>query len=467
MTHQYLSGLVLDGRRVVVVGGGGVAQRRLPRLLESGARIDLVSPSITPTIEGLLGNPSLTWIQRGYQAGDLDGAWYVVVATDDDAVNDQVSAEAEERRIFCVRSDDRSRATAWTPASGQHGNITIGVLGGGDHRRSAAVRDSILEGLRTGELAARDTRRDTGPDTGRRPGVYLVGGGPGDPDLITVRGRRLLAEADVVVADRLAPQQLLDELHPDVELFDAAKLPRGRAAQQEEINRILVDRGRQGKVVVRLKGGDPYVFGRGFEEAIACAAAGVPWTVVPGITSSISVPAVSGIPVTHRGVTHEFTVVSGHIPPSHPDSLVNWDALAQLHGTLVLLMAVENLPAITSRLIEAGRPADTPAAAIADGTLPSQQMVTSDLAGIADAMKEQGVGAPAIVVIGNVVDVAAQLMAGPAGSGRSPAAAGAAGPAGAAGAAGPEGAAGAAGPAGAAGAAGAAGPAGAGGVGAG
>ncbi|MDX3004923.1 uroporphyrinogen-III C-methyltransferase [Kribbella solani] len=398
MTHQYLSGLVLDGRRVVVVGGGGVAQRRLPRLLEAGARIDLISPSITPTIEGLLGNSSLTWIERGYQTGDLDGAWYVVVATDDADVNDQVSAEAEERRVFCVRSDDRSRATAWTPASGQHDNVTIGVLGGGDHRRSAAVRDAILEGLRIGELAARDVDR--------RPGVYLVGGGPGDPDLITVRGRRLLAEADVVVADRLAPQQLLDELHPDVELYDAAKLPRGRAAQQEEINRILVERGREGKVVVRLKGGDPYVFGRGFEEALACAAAGVPWTVVPGITSSISVPAVSGIPVTHRGVTHEFTVVSGHIPPSHPDSLINWDALAQLHGTLVLLMAVQNLPAIAARLIEAGRPADTPAAAIADGTLPGQRMVTSDLAGIAEAMTEAGVGAPAIVVIGNVVNVA-------------------------------------------------------------
>jgi uroporphyrin-III C-methyltransferase/precorrin-2 dehydrogenase/sirohydrochlorin ferrochelatase len=411
VTHQYLSGLVLDGRRVVVVGGGGVAQRRLPRLLEAGARIDLISPSITPTIEGLLGNPSLTWIERGYQDGDLDGAWYVVVATDDASVNDQVSAEAEERRIFCVRSDDRSRATAWTPASGQHDNVTIGVLGGGDHRKSAAVRDAILEGLRTGELAARDVDR--------RPGVYLVGGGPGDPDLITVRGRRLLAEADVVVADRLAPQPLLDELHPDVELFDAAKLPRGRAAQQEEINRILVERGRAGKVVVRLKGGDPYVFGRGFEEALACAEAGVPWTVVPGITSAISVPAVSGIPVTHRGVTHEFTVVSGHIPPSHPDSLVNWNALAQLQGTLVLLMAVENLPAITERLVAGGKSAETPAAAIADGTLPGQRMVTSDLAGIAQAMKDEGVGAPAIVVIGNVVDVAAQARNGAAESGGS------------------------------------------------
>ncbi|MEV6288724.1 uroporphyrinogen-III C-methyltransferase [Kribbella sp. NPDC051770] len=398
----YLSGLVLTGRRVVVVGGGGVAQRRLPRLLETGAQIDVISPAITPTIEGLLTNPDLRWVERGYTAGDLDGAWYVVVATDDAAVNDQVSAEAEERRIFCVRSDDRSRATAWTPASGQHDHVTIGVLGAGDHRRSAAVRDAILEELRTGALGARDS-------LDKQPGVYLVGGGPGDPDLITVRGRRLLAEADVVVADRLAPQQLLDELHPEVELIDAAKLPRGRSAQQEEINRILVERALAGKLVVRLKGGDPYVFGRGFEEAIACAEAGVTWTVVPGITSSISVPAVSGIPVTHRGVTHEFTVVSGHIPPDHPDSLINWPALAQLSGTLVLLMAVENLPKITATLLEHGRPATTPAAVIADGTLPSQEMVTADLATIAATAQEAGIGAPAIVVIGNVVDVAAQV----------------------------------------------------------
>ncbi|MFI5707697.1 uroporphyrinogen-III C-methyltransferase [Kribbella sp. NPDC051620] len=399
MTAPYLSGLVLTGRRVVVVGGGGVAQRRLPRLLEAGAQIDVISPVITPTIEGLLTNPDLRWVERGYADGDLEGAWYVVVATDDAAVNDQVSAEAESRRIFCVRSDDRSRATAWTPASGQHDQVTIGVLGGGDHRRSAAVRDAILESLRVGALGARDS-------LAKKPGVYLVGGGPGDPDLITVRGRRLLAEADVVVADRLAPQPLLEELHPDVELIDAAKLPRGRSAAQEEINRLLVDRGLQGKVVVRLKGGDPYVFGRGFEEALACAEAGVPWTVVPGITSSIAVPAAAGIPVTHRGVTHEFTVVSGHIPPGHPDSLINWEALAQLHGTLVLLMAVENLPVIAATLIANGKDPATPAAAIADGTLPGQLQVKSDLAGIAEAMSAAGVGAPAIVIIGQVVDIA-------------------------------------------------------------
>ncbi len=401
MTQPYLSGLVLAGRRVVLAGGGGVAQRRLPRLLEAGALVDLVSPSITATIEGMLGHPGLRWLERGYAAGDLAGAWYVIAATDDPAVNDAISAEAEEQRIFCVRSDDRTRGTAWTPASGKHDAVTIGVLGGGDHRRSASVRDAILEGLRTGTVAAREA-------LGKQAGVYLVGGGPGDPELITVRGRRLLAEADVVVADRLAPQQLLDELPADVELVDAAKLPRGRAAMQAEINRVLVDRAREGKLVVRLKGGDPYVFGRGFEEALACAEAGVPWTAVPGITSAVSVPAAAGIPVTHRGVAHEFTVVSGHLPPGHEESLLDWPALARLRGTLVLLMAVENLPKIAAELMKHGRSADTPAAAIADGTTPGQRTVTSTLGGLAEAMTAEGIGAPAIIVIGNVVTVAEQ-----------------------------------------------------------
>jgi uroporphyrin-III C-methyltransferase / precorrin-2 dehydrogenase / sirohydrochlorin ferrochelatase len=252
-----------------------------------------------------------------------------------------------------------------------------------------------MESLRTGALATRHT------DT--PPGVYLVGGGPGDPDLITVRGRRLLAEAEVVVADRLAPQGLLDELAADAELVDAAKLPRGRAAMQAEINRILVERAKEGKRVVRLKGGDAYVFGRGFEEAIACLDAGVPCTVVPGVTSAVAVPAVAGIPVTHRGVTHEFTVVSGHVPPGHPDSLVNWPALAASNGTLVLLMAVENLPAITAALLEHGRPGTTPVAVVADGTLPGERMVISDLAGVAAAVTDAGIGPPAIVVIGDVV----------------------------------------------------------------
>jgi len=171
----------------------------------------------------------------------------------------------------------------------------------------------------------------------------------GDPDLITVRGRRLLARADVVVADRLAPQQLLDELGAHVEVIDAAKVPYGRAMAQEHINATMIERARAGRFVVRLKGGDPYVFGRGFEEFLACTAAGLPVTVVPGVTSAISVPAAAHVPVTHRGVAHEFVVVSGHVAPDNPASLVDWPALGRLRGTLVLLMAVERIGAFAAR----------------------------------------------------------------------------------------------------------------------
>jgi uroporphyrin-III C-methyltransferase/precorrin-2 dehydrogenase/sirohydrochlorin ferrochelatase len=236
--------------------------------------------------------------------------------------------------------------------------------------------------------------------------VVLVGGGPGDPELATVAARRALAEADVVVTDRLAPRELLGELSPDVELIDVAKLPGGRSAPQEEINRIVVERARQGKRVVRFKGGDPFVFGRGFEEALACAEAGVAWTVIPGLTSAVSVPGVAGIPVTHRGVAHDFTVVSGHLPPDHEESLVEWDAVARLRGTIVLLMAVQNLASIAARLVAAGRSPDTPLAVVSEGTMPGERTVLSTLGEVSADLEREGVRPPAIAVIGDVVAVA-------------------------------------------------------------
>jgi uroporphyrin-III C-methyltransferase / precorrin-2 dehydrogenase / sirohydrochlorin ferrochelatase len=395
----YPVGLRLADRRVVVIGGGRVAQRRLPFLVESGARVEVISPATTPAVEGHALAGEIEWHRRPYRDGDLDGAWYVVVATDDRAVNDAVSAEAERRRVFCVRSDDATEATAWTPATGRHGPLTVAVLGSRDPRRSAAVRDEVLARLRSGEIAAPKDRQ-------RTPGVVLVGGGPGDPDLITVAGRRALQEADVVVADRLAPQQLLAELGPDVEVVDAAKLPRGRAASQDAINQLLVDRARAGESVVRFKGGDPFVFGRGFEEAIACAAAGVPCRVIPGVSSALAAPALAGVPVTHRGVAHEFTVLSGHLPPDDPDSLVDWKAVASLTGTLVLLMAVENLGGIAAALMRYGKRPGTPTAVIQDGSLDGQLTAFSTLDEVAATVAREGMRPPATVVIGDVVDVA-------------------------------------------------------------
>jgi uroporphyrin-III C-methyltransferase/precorrin-2 dehydrogenase/sirohydrochlorin ferrochelatase len=395
----YPSGLRLTGRRVVVVGGGHVAQRRVPQLISVGADVHLVSPEVTPAIEGMVTAGEIVWHERGFAAADLDETWYVIAATDDHDVNEEVSAAADARRIFCVRSDDATQATAWTPAVGRHAGVTVAVLGQREPQRSAAVRDEILEGLREGTIVARHQRD-------RTPGVVLVGGGPGDPDLISVAGRKALMEADLVVADRLAPRELLGELPADVELIDVAKLPRGRSAQQEEINRIIVEGALAGKRVVRFKGGDNFVFGRGYEEVLACREAGVPVTVIPGLSSSVSVPAVAGIPVTHRGITHEFTVVSGHLPPGHAESLVNWSAIGQLTGTVVLMMAVENAPTIAAALVDGGRSASTPVAVVCDGTMPGERTVLATLGTLADELAAHDVRPPAIIVIGEVVAVA-------------------------------------------------------------
>lgn len=391
---NYLVGLNLTDRRVVVFGGGTVAQRRLGLLVASGAAVHVISREVTPAVEGMATAGQITLELRPYQEGDLEGAWYAIASTDEPETNAAIVAEAERHRVFCVRADNAKHGTAVTPASAEYDGMSIGILAGGDHRRSAAVRTAVVEGLQSGVLA--DTAEPAAP------GVALVGGGPGDPDLITVRGRRLLARADVVVADRLAPPELLAELGPDVEVIDAAKIPYGRAMAQEAINAALIDNAKAGKFVVRLKGGDPYVFGRGYEELEACAAAGVPVTVVPGITSAISVPSAAGIPVTHRGVTHEFVVVSGHVAPDHPDSLVDWSALAKLRGTIVLLMAVERIDQFAAALIEGGRAASTPVTVIQEGTLRTQREVRADLATVAQRVKDEEIKPPAIIVIGPV-----------------------------------------------------------------
>ncbi|MDX3656151.1 uroporphyrinogen-III C-methyltransferase [Streptomyces sp. ID05-26A] len=394
--QHYLAGLDLRGRRVLVVGGGTVAQRRLPRLIASGAVVELVSPSVTPSVQGMVDAGELTWHERLFEAGDVEGAWYVLACTSDVEVNAQISEEALSQRVFCVRADIAVEGTAVTPASGMHDGMLIGVLAGGEHRRSASVRDGLVAALRDGRIA----------DQAAPPvGVALVGGGPGDPELITVQGKRLLAHADVVVADRLAPRELLEELPAHVEVVDAAKIPYGRAATQEFINQTLIDRAKEGKFVVRLKGGDPYVFGRGFEELLACAEAGIPVTVVPGVTSAFGVPALAGVPVTHRGVAHEVVVVSGHVAPDDPRSLVDWSAIARLRGTVVLMMAVERAGAFATALME-GRPGSTPVAVVQEGSTAAQRVLRSTLDSLGADVKAHEIRPPAIIVVGAVADIA-------------------------------------------------------------
>ena len=393
----YPVGLLLAGRRVVVVGGGQVAQRRIPTLIAAGADVVVVAPDVTPAIEGL--GAEITWVRRPFEEADLDGAWYAMAATDSAEVNEAVVSAAEERRVFCVRSDDATRASAWTPAVGRHDGVTVAVLSNREPRRSAAIRDAVVDGMREGRIAARTAATHT-------PGVTLVGGGPGNPELITVAGRKALMEADVVVADRLAPRELLAELPADVEVVDVAKLPRGRSASQEFINQVIVEKALAGKRVARFKGGDNFVFGRGYEEIIACREAGVPVTVIPGLTSPVSVPGLAGIPVTHRGVTHEFTVISGHLPPGHPESLTDWSAVARMRGTVVLMMAVENAPAIAAALLAGGREARTPVAVVCDGSMPTERTVLATLDTLAAVLESEAVRPPAIIVVGEVVRVA-------------------------------------------------------------
>ncbi|MGA8256074.1 MAG: uroporphyrinogen-III C-methyltransferase [Nocardioides sp.] len=395
----YLAGLRLSGRRVVVVGGGQVAQRRIPALIGAGAAVVVVAPEVTPAIEGLVQGGEVLWEARSFTPADLDDTWYVVAATDQPDTNAEVSLAAEARRVFCVRSDDADQATAWTPATGSAAGITVGVLGNREPRRTAAIRDEVLDGLREGRLGNHER-----PET--VPGVTLVGGGPGDPELLTLAGRRALMEADVVVADRLAPREALGELPADVELYDVAKLPRGRSAQQEEINRIIVEQALAGRRVVRFKGGDNFVFGRGYEEIIACREAGVPVTVIPGVSSPIAVPGIAGIPVTHRGVAHEFTVISGHLPPGDERGLTDWGVVAQLRGTLLLMMAVEHGPQIAEALLAGGRPATTPVAFVCDGSMPTQRTVLTTLGDMAATIERDQVAPPAIIVVGDVIAVA-------------------------------------------------------------
>ncbi|WP_433050772.1 uroporphyrinogen-III C-methyltransferase [Dactylosporangium sp. CS-033363] len=394
--NPYPLGLRLEGLRVLVVGGGTVATRRVPALLDAGADVVLVSPHITPALRAHVDAGRLTWRERRFEPADADDAWLVHVAVSDPAAAQAISEVTAAKRIFTVRADDRHAATAWTPAVTRQGPVTVAVLAGGDPVRAVAVRDAIGEQLTAGVLDA--------ADEGRAGTVALVGSGPGDPELLTVKGRRLLAAADVVVIDRLAAGLLLDELRPEVELVDASKIPYGPSAAQEEINRVLVDRALAGKFVVRLKGGDPYVFGRGGEELLACAAAGVPVVVVPGVTSAIAVPSAAGIPVTHRGVAHEFTVVSGHLAPGHAESLVDWAALARLRGTVCVLMGLKNLASIAAVLQSHGRAPDTPVAVVQEGTTRDQRTLRATLGTVADAAKEAALRPPAVIVIGPVVD---------------------------------------------------------------
>jgi uroporphyrin-III C-methyltransferase/precorrin-2 dehydrogenase/sirohydrochlorin ferrochelatase len=381
----------LAGRRVLVVGAGRVATRRTADLIDAGADVHVVAPVIAAGID----RDRVTVSEREFRPDDVDDAWLVLACTDIAEVNAEVVSAAEARGIWSVRADDGKLSPAWRPATAGVDDVTVAVSANRDPRRAVAIRGAVEAGLRSGELTARRAR----PSTGR---VVIVGGGPGAPDLLTLRGFRALLDADVVVTDRLAPTALLGMLPDAVEVVDAGKTPGGQATEQAVINQLLVDRARSGQVVVRLKGGDPYVLGRGSEEVDACVEAGVIVEVVPGLTSPVAAATLAGIPLTERGTAQQFTVVSGHVPPGDPRSTVDWGALAAADGTLVLLMAVANLGAISTALIAGGRASSTPVVVVENASLPEQRVITATLADVAATATAEHVVPPAVVVVGEV-----------------------------------------------------------------
>jgi uroporphyrin-III C-methyltransferase/precorrin-2 dehydrogenase/sirohydrochlorin ferrochelatase len=386
----YPTALRLLGRPVLVVGGGPVAARRAKGLLDAGARVTVVAPVASAALRELADAGLLTWEPRPYRPSDVDGVWFVQTATGVSAVDAQVAADAEAQRVWCVNASDHEASAAWTPAVAVVDDVKIAVNAGGDPRRAMALRDAVATALETGDLPLRRRRAHRGS-------VALVGGGPGDTGLITVRGRRLLGQADVVVADRLGPRELLNELAPDVRVIEVGKTPGHHPVPQADINRVLVEEALAGSRVVRLKGGDPYVLGRGGEEAEYCRQHGVEVEVVSGVTSAISVPAAAGIPVTHRGLAKGFSVVTGHEELS--------EVPARADHTIVLLMGVGQLRESAAALAGAGLPQDTPVGIVENGYLPNQRVTIGTLGSIADQAEAAGVANPAVIVIGDVVRV--------------------------------------------------------------
>jgi uroporphyrin-III C-methyltransferase / precorrin-2 dehydrogenase / sirohydrochlorin ferrochelatase len=342
--------------------------------------VRVVAPWVCEDLRDLLADDRVEWLERDYAGpADLDGAWFAHTATGEPSVDREVAADAETLRIWCVDATDAAGTSASVAAradvSTPDGRVTVSAYAAGDPGLAVTVRDGVERAIVSGALDLRRTRTH-----GRRGWVALVGGGPGADGLLTTRGHELLASADVVVVDRLAPRGVVDRLPASVRVIDVGKTPGHHPVPQSRINDILVEEARRGLGVVRLKGGDPYVLGRGGEEREACEAHGIPVEVVPGVTSAVSVPAAAGIPVTHRGVARGFTVVTGH----------------------------DDIPALpTGRtmdlLVAHGRSTDCPVAIVERGFMPTQRTTVGTVATIARLAAAAAVEAPAVVVVGDVV----------------------------------------------------------------
>lgn len=435
----------LEGREGLIAGGGAVALGKLRRLLPYGPRLTVAAPEILPEIEAL---PGLTLLRRAFAPAMLEGKRFVIAATDSQEANREIAALCRERGIPVNAADDKEQCTFLFPALVKRGDLTVGVSTAGASPSAAAwVKRRTAEAIPEdfGELldylaSLRPLVRERVPEERRGAvfsrlfsvcleggfpledagltavlegaagagKVYLVGAGCGAADLITLRGLRLLERCGAVVYDDLLAPELPDAAPAGAERIYVGKRRGWHSMTQEEINALLISKAREGKTVVRLKGGDPFVFGRGGEEALALQAAGIAWEYVPGVTSAVAVPGGAGIPVTHRGVSRGFHVVTARTADSPEGLPSRWEELARLEGTLVFLMGLSQLGEIARRLIGAGLPPRTPAAVIGGKNAP--RAVRGTLGDIAERAREAGAETPAVIVVGGTagMDLGAQ-----------------------------------------------------------
>ena len=439
----------LRDSQVLVVGGGEIALRKSRLLADAGAVLRVVAPAIDPQLADLVRGSGGQMLDRGYMQRDLDGCQLVIAATDDEPLNAQVSADARARCVPVNVVDSPALCTVIFPAIVDRSPLVVAVSSGGDAPVLARLIRAKLETWipsTYGELAGLAARfrqkvKALYPDVTQRrafweevfqgpiadrqlagqgaeaermlqakvdgapphaPGeVYLVGAGPGDPDLLTFRALRLMQQADVVLYDRLVAPAILELCRRDAERVYVGKRRAEHALPQEQINQQLVNLAKQGKRVLRLKGGDPFIFGRGGEEIEELAAHGIPFQVVPGITAASGCAAYAGIPLTHRDYAQSVRFVTGHLKDGTSD--LPWHDLVSPAQTLVFYMGLIGLPIICEQLIRHGRGADTPAALIQQGTTVNQRVFTGTLADLPRLVAEHEVHAPTLVIVGEVV----------------------------------------------------------------
>ncbi len=407
----YPAHLCLAGKKCLVVGGRHVAERKVYSLHKAGAKIQVVSPDATNGIKELTERGEISYQKDCYSSDHLEGVYLVIAATNNRNINKRIGKEARQLGILVNVVDSQYDSTFISPAVFRKDGLVVSVSTGGESPlRAKNVRDTI--GKSFDQLTdSPELKRSYSKVIGKPGVVYLVGAGPGDPDLITAKGLNLIQQADVILFDRLVGKELLMNAKYGAELIYVGKRSSKHDIEQDSINGIMISKARQRKVVLRLKGGDPSIFGRVGEEMLMLKQHGIQFEIIPGVSSFYSVPMAAGIPLTHRNYSSSVGIVTGREDPSKTASKVRWAELATGVDTLVILMGVKNLRFIVQQLIKNGRSPDTPVGLVRCGTTSSQEILTGILSNIVLKVKQANFKPPAVIVVGDVVSLHSQLVA--------------------------------------------------------